>query len=371
MSYYEKNITIKSFLTLLLIVVIIGGLYILNLINKPPEVLKSERRTPSSLPNLTLQNILSAKYMDEFENFAADNFVFRDKFRTVKAAAVFYLFQQTDKSGLYYDDLVGLGKFEQLNEKSLREVAAKIKKISTGLKGMNIYYSFIPDKDIYAEKNYPGFDVNMALTILSNELQEMTLIDLTDTLSAKDFYKTDFHWNQVKLENVVFKMGEIMGFNIDISSFTPVKAGEFQGVYSGQLALPFYNDEMIYLVPNDPVSIYYLDEKSLKFQQGDIYDIKAFNGQDPYDIFLRGVQPLIVLENPNSATSRELYLFRDSFSSSLAPLLTSAYRKITLIDLRYIDFSYLLDYISFKEGSDIMFLYSSLILNNPWDLRIR
>ena len=46
----------------------------------------------------------------------------------------------------------------------------------------------------------------MALTILSNELQEMTLIDLTDTLSAKDFYKTDFHWNQVKLENVVFKM---------------------------------------------------------------------------------------------------------------------------------------------------------------------
>lgn len=371
MGYHQKNITTKSFLTLVLIILIVGSLCMLNLINKPPKILKSERRTPSSLPNLTLHNILSAKYMDDFENFAADSFVFRDKFRAVKAAAVFHLFQQTDKSRLYYDDAAGLGRFEQLNEQALHEVAAKIKKISTELEGMNIYYSFVPDKDIYADRNYPGFDVNMILTILPNELQELTLIDLSDTLSAGDFYKTDFHWDQAKLENVVSKLGKIMGFNIDISSFNLIKTGEFQGVYPGQLALPAYNDEMIYLVPNDPVSVNYLDDKSLKLKQGTIYDIKAFNGQDPYDIFLQGVQPLVILENPDSTTPRELYLFRDSFSSSLAPLLTQAYRKITLIDLRYIDFSYLLDYISFKEGSDVIFLYSSLILNNPWDLRVR
>lgn len=343
----------------------------MNLITKPPEVLQSERRAPASMPNLTLQNVISTKYMQQFEDFASDSFIFRDQMRTVRAATVLHLFLQTDKSGLYYDDAVGAGKFEQLKEQALRQTAEKIRKIAGNLDGLNIYYSYIPDKDVYANRDYPGFDIDKVLTTLTKELPELTLIDLTDTLSAEDFYRTDLHWNQVKLGNIVDRMGATMGFNVDMGSFQPLTPGTFQGVYTGQIALPVGNDEMVCLVPGDAVSVSYLNEKSLEWEDGTIYDMEAFSGRDPYDIFLRGVKPLIVLENPSSVTERELYLFRDSFSSSLAPLLAQTYRKITLIDLRYIDYSYLSDFISFRKGSDAMFLYSSQVLNNPGALLVK
>lgn len=368
---YPKKLTIQALLTFIVFVTIIGGFYVLNLINKPPEVLQSERRVPASLPDLTLKNVISAKYMNQFEDYASDSFVFRNELRTARAATVFNLLLQTDKSGLFYDDEIGAGKFEQINEQALRQTAAKIRKIADNLEGLNVYYSYIPDKDIYADKDYPGFDTDTVLRTLSEELSELRLIQLTDVLSAEDYYRTDLHWNQVKLGNAVDKLGEVMEFSVNMDAFKPVIAGEFHGVYTGQLALPMGKDEMVYLVSEDPVSARYLNEKSLEWEYGEVYDIEAFNGRDPYDIFLSGVKPLIILENPCSITDRELYLFRDSFSSSLAPLLTQVYRKITLIDLRYIDYSYLKDYISFEKGSDVLFLYSSLVLNNPGALLVK
>lgn len=59
---------------------------------------------------------------------------------------------------------------------------------------------------------------------------------------------------------------------------------------------------------------------------------------------------------------KELLLFRDSFGSSIAPLLLENYSKITLIDLRYISQEVLENYIEFNE-QDVLFLYSTLVLN--------
>ncbi|MDR1560513.1 MAG: hypothetical protein LBS84_12645 [Clostridiales bacterium] len=77
-----------------------------------------------------------------------------------------------------------------------------------------------------------------------------------------------------------------------------------------------------------------------------------------------------MLTNPESKSERGLYLFRDSFSSSLAPLLAESYHKITLIDLRYMNFTSIPDFISFDRESDVLFLYSSLVLNNPESLMV-
>ena len=55
-------------------------------------------------------------------------------------------------------------------------------------------------------------------------------------------------------------------------------------------------------------------------------------------------------------------LFRDSFGSSIAPLLIENYRKITLIDLRYINSELLTEYIEFNN-QDVLFLYSGVVLN--------
>ena len=68
------------------------------------------------------------------------------------------------------------------------------------------------------------------------------------------------------------------------------------------------------------------------------------------------------MENPDAETDRELILFRDSFGSSIAPLLLHNYKKITLVDTRYVRPSLLGKLVDF-EGADVLFLYSTLILN--------
>ena len=55
-------------------------------------------------------------------------------------------------------------------------------------------------------------------------------------------------------------------------------------------------------------------------------------------------------------------MFRDSFGSSIAPLLVENYKKIILIDLRYISSKILGSYIEFKD-QDVLFLYSTVVLN--------
>ncbi len=68
------------------------------------------------------------------------------------------------------------------------------------------------------------------------------------------------------------------------------------------------------------------------------------------------------MENATAENSRELILFRDSFGSSIAPLLLDGYSKITLVDIRYIHPDLLGKFVDFR-GCDVLFLYSSLVLN--------
>ena len=99
-----------------------------------------------------------------------------------------------------------------------------------------------------------------------------------------------------------------------------------------------------------------------------IYDMEKALGRDPYEIYLSGAISLITIENPNATTGKELIIFRDSFGSSLAPLLVEGYEKITLVDIRYLRSDMLSKFITF-ENQDVLFLYSTLVLNNSETLK--
>ena len=62
-------------------------------------------------------------------------------------------------------------------------------------------------------------------------------------------------------------------------------------------------------------------------------------------------------------TCAEKFMFRDSYASSLAPLLLGAYGEIVLIDLRYIDSARIGEYVDFA-GVDVLFVYNTLIVNH-------
>jgi len=86
-------------------------------------------------------------------------------------------------------------------------------------------------------------------------------------------------------------------------------------------------------------------------------------GRDPYEMYLCGSKSLITIENPNSLSDKELIIFRDSFGSTLAPLLIESYKKITLVDIRYLQSAFVGRFVEFDK-QDVLFLYSVPVLNN-------
>ena len=99
-----------------------------------------------------------------------------------------------------------------------------------------------------------------------------------------------------------------------------------------------------------------------------VYNMDKLESRDLYDVYLSGATPLLTIDNPNAETDRELIVFRDSFGSSLTPLLLKSYKTVTLVDIRYLASDYLGQFVDF-HGQDVLFLYSTLVLNNSGTLK--
>ncbi|MCL1838857.1 MAG: DHHW family protein [Propionibacteriaceae bacterium] len=345
-----------------------GGL--VQLFAQTPDMLRSERRQLAAMP--ALSSLVDQGWMEGFEDFVADRFPGRDGFRALKAFTVLKAFRQSDLDGLYLAD-GHAGKFEPVNVASATRMAEKIKIVAAGLESQRLYYAIVPDKSYYTSRNFPGYDRLLVHQLLSERLSDLTEIDLTQALNLDAYYSTDLHWDQSRITPVVAALGEAMGFDASYTqTLQSLTAGSFSGVYASQLALPLLPDVMTYLTSAsiDQSTANYLNPQTGLFEPAPIYQLDLFEQLDPYNLYMAGSQPLIVLENPAATTERELVLFRDSFGSALAPLLLPAYRKITVIDLRYLHIELLDQYLQVPPAADVLFVYSSQILNNSDTLMV-
>lgn len=230
-----------------------------------------------------------------------------------------------------------------------------------------VYYALIPDKSWYfRDRTDEYFDHQYIADSLSGKLEGFTAIDLSGTLTGSDFYATDPHWKQENLSATVSALAEAMGFTYTESDYTANSAGTFIGTgLSGKEASGVAPDTLYYLT-SDVVDAAKVDN----FQQQEftkVYDLAKF-GTNGYDVFLSGATPLTVIENPNATAKRELVIFRDSYGSSIAPLMLESYSKVTLVDLRYMVSALLPNYVNFKNA-DVLFLYCDELVNSSFLLK--
>ena len=296
-----------------------------------------------------------------------DNFYQREMFRKLKTSVEIDVFKKQDVNKIYkYNDFL-VEQIYPLDEKSVTNLTNKINYIKDSyLNETNkIYYSIIPDKNYYTDNSHLKLDYDKMKQIMKNNLKDLQYIDVFQDLKLDSYYYTDSHWKQEKLQSVAKTIADNMNFSIT-QNYNEQKVATFKGVYAGQLPINTKEDEIKILVNNviADANAYNYETK----EQGGIYNFKKLTGYDKYDIYLSGATPLIEISNANNKTNKTLVIFRDSYASSLAPLLTEGYSKITLVDTRYISPKILNEYVNF-ENADILFLYSTLIINNSMALK--
>lgn len=258
----------------------------------------------------------------------------------------------------YYMDDIGT-----LRPDSVKNFAAKIENLAADQlkKAANLYYSVIPSKSYFVnDKLETSFDYGQMKSILGENVKSAQYIDLFGALQLEDYYKTDPHWRQECLQDVVDTLGKTMGFSVDLSTFTANTTEGITGQH-GQGKKDFPTETLTYLTSAamEQVKVNNWDQTAPAV----IYDVAALEGDSPYDVFLSGPTPLVTLENPNATSGKELVIFRDSYSCSLAPLLVEQYKTVTLVDLRYMMSSLLPQYVDFA-GKDVLFLYNEQVVNH-------
>lgn len=271
-----------------------------------------------------------------------------------------------DESGVYVVDGYAAKLNYPLDEKSVEYAAKRFEYVYEQYlrdNCENIFVSVIPDKNYFlAEQNgYPSIDYSELTSRLVNKMDYAEYIDIYPLLELTDYYRTDTHWRQEKITDVAERIASAMGVAVSQEYTQTTLDVPFYGVHCRQSDISVEPDSLIYL-ENDVLSecrVFDMETNSYS----DVYNLELASGDDPYEIFLSGAKSLLTIENPNASTDRELVIFRDSFASSLAPLLAEGYAKITLVDIRYLMPELLGRFVEF-HGQDILFLYSTLVINN-------
>lgn len=353
-----KKISSIATIVLFSALILLGG--VLTVLLPKKAVSESERRALEELPALSVDALISGEYFNSLSDYAVDHFALREGFRTMNTAVRVYALCQPDSNGVFEENSFLFEPVWPMDERAVLKNAEKLQGIADEyFPDKPYWFSVIPDKSDFAVADCPRIDTDEVVSIVSGVVSG-EYIDITDTLELEDYYRTDTHWRQERIGDTANALLNVMGADSFGDSLAWNEIDSFKGVLWGRYALPISSESIFYgtgevmeraVVKNtshpDNTGIYAVDTESL----------------DKYDIFLSGASSVIEIENPLAENGRQLVMFRDSFGSSIAPLLLTSYEKITMIDIRYISSAILSEYVDFEAADDILFLYSTSILN--------
>lgn len=362
MSDKIKNIVVTiSFLLVIFVVLLV------NIAKRNTIISLSERRELQQFPKLSIDTLLDGSFFEEFEKYTMDQFVQREAFRALKTKVEMDVLKKQDSNHIYQYNEKLIEQIYPLNEKSIINTTNKMNEIYKRYldQSNKIYYTIVPDKNYFVNENHLKLDYHQLKETMKENLKWANYIEIFDCLELSSYYATDSHWKQECLPKLVNRIIDSM----DIAIKTPYeekKIVDFKGVYAGQFPIPIESDE-IKILTNDVIEncIVYNYEANEKTK---IYNMEKVNAPDKYDIYLSGATPLLTIENSKNNSGKELIVFRDSYGSSLIPLLVEGYSKITVIDTRYISPKILNQYVDFYN-KDILFVYSTLLINNSISLK--
>ena len=358
----------KRTISLILILALWASLAAFAWFKPAAESSDAERRPLEQFPEISGESLLKGQFMKDFADYAVDQFPLRDSFRTLNACLTYYLLGQKDNNGIYLHDGYAAKMEYPMSEDSLRYAMDRFTQLHEQLLAdSKVYFALVPDKSYYLaeEAGVLAMDYDAVYDRLEQGLPWAELVDLREELTIDSFYRTDTHWRQEAILPAARAIAQKLGVTVPEFEERLVDR-PFYGVYYGQAALPMEPDVLRYLT-NDT-----LEGCTVKLHDNgktaQVYDMTKLGSKDLYDVFLSGGAAVLEITNPAGQSGKELIVFRDSFGSSMVPLLVNDYETVWVLDTRYVNPSLLDRFVDF-HGQDVLMLYSTLILNSSSALR--
>lgn len=349
-------------------IILIFGIGILNIIDGDSTYSEKENRVLSTFPTLSLNSIFEGTFMEKFETYMTDQFIFRDEIIRLKTLAD-RISGKKEVGGVYIGKKGFLfAKPNEYNEENTEAIAWAISDFDAKYPEMKksimiapdsgfIYSDLLPANAPYPKQDYQLSDIK---NYIGNE--NVTWIDLakhfSDLSSDKDlYYKTDHHWTtRGAFEAFKLLMNE---WEIDISQteyeFYTV-SNNFQGTLSSKAGVYDSYDTVEICTVKGSENSYVVSYDSLQTKTASFFDESKLYEKNQYEVFFGGNYDKITVTT-TSQSKNTLLVIKDSYANCLIPMLTPYFNKIVVVDPRYLTDS--LEGIIQENGfSHALFLYN-------------
>lgn len=367
---------LKNKINIIIFLLVIFSFAIVFYFGKDKIISEDERRYLTTLETLEPKEILSGNFASLLEQYSLDQFPSRQTLRELKSFANYKIFNKVENQEIIIEDDYAIKVYKK--EYNYNTISSTIDKINNFYKTHFLknkaLFVLVPDKTCYLE-DYKSYSCNynkIETEVTQNLLNRINFLSVYDDLNINDFYQTDTHWSQDNILDVSASILAHFGINVNYSKedFTVKEISNFKGVLASQAALT-KSDTIRYLtndiIDNLIVYNYEKDEYSTVYNLDKLSDEKSM---DNYDIFLSGATGLLRIDNNSVNNNKTLIIFRDSFGSSIAPLLAQEYKTTYVVDLRYISGNAFKKYVDITGKEDILFLYSTVLINIPENFKI-
>ncbi|MCL2124603.1 MAG: DHHW family protein [Oscillospiraceae bacterium] len=331
------------------------------------EISEAENREVAQMPEFTYDTWVSGEFSEEYDNYVADNFPWRDDFLQVNADInSVYTQVSFDDEGVWIENRFlykdrGMGLYYPTDED-----------LATYTDAINYVKERLPDTDIYVMLIPGAFNFYAPLkfqdpTTMSDKNIERTFDKISDDVNkvniysaledAKDdyiYFRTDFHWTA---------RGAYCAYKVfaDMAGYDPVSLDEMRhaivdGDFPGELILEMHEPEALKEAP-DFVEVFFpeLEYTAMMYADTDMVDgtpieivRDAVNWWNKYYVFNKGDQPLIHINTENK-NGKSLLVIKDSFANAMTAFMVCDYEDVYYMDYRLIK----ADIFSFVEEHSI------------------
>lgn len=329
----------------LFFLIFIFGVLILNGLTKDKVFSEQENRNLKSKPQFSIHNVLENRFTSKYEKYVSDQFLLRNFFINVKASCERFIGKKENNDVYFAQDKYLIGKFKEDDEEGFKEKLKAVNTFSSNNPNLKKYIMIVPNKvkvlsdklPLYAPEKDELKYINKFYSGLKKDIKTIDVFNILNKNKEKYiYYKSDHHWTTKGAYYAYLQFCSSAGI-------TPKEDEKYNVL---EVSKKFYgtlfskvggknvdSDEINVYLPKDKedILINYIEEQKKSVS---LYDSKSLNNKDKYSVFLGGNHPVLKIDT-TSDSDKNLLIIKDSYANCFIPFLTSHYKSIIVVDLRY------------------------------------
>ena len=350
---------------------LIFGFTVATMLTPDLEFSETENRVLAEMPRMEISEILNGDFEADYEEYLTDQFVFRNKWISLKTFVERLLGKKESKDIYFAEDGYLIEKhtgvfMTQIAERNITALVDFVRRYDEQFGERHISVLIVPNAvDILQDKLPPFAESgggNDYLEQIAEGLPDGVWFDSTSVLrehtDEEIYYRTDHHWKTLAAFYVYQAWAKKQGYDKrELADYEIQTATNcFEGTVQSKLGIGTEGDTIELFLPiNEPAYTVYIN--STDETENSLYDYTALETKDKYAVYFGGNEPFLQIRTEKE-NGRKILVIKDSYANCFIPFMLGEFQEIDVLDLRYTNQG-LSEMIAEGGYTDILILYNA------------